>query len=112
MLVFDCPACGREARSVRESGAAFQTCPRCRSRLRVPATEAPVASPFEAPKPAADGSTFVPAPSALSLPATRFLQGELIVWVCRCGKERMARRNAPGRTDPCRKCGAVFQIPG
>lgn len=111
-LVFDCPTCGREARLARDDADALLTCPRCRSRLRVPATELVVAPRAEASRTAADRSTFVPAPAVLPLPATRFLQGELIVWVCRCGEERMARRSPPGATDPCRKCGAVFQIPG
>ncbi|MDR3633521.1 MAG: hypothetical protein P4L84_06775 [Isosphaeraceae bacterium] len=109
-LLFECPACGCEARTNREQGGQLVSCARCRSRLHVPPGRKSVASdlPAHAPVP----TTFVPAKSALPLPADRYLQGELIVWVCRCGEERMARRDQPGETGPCRKCGAVFEIPG
>lgn len=111
-LIFGCPTCGDEVTTSREHGGQRLTCPRCRSRLRVPPGGESTTPKPSARAAASETTTFVPAKGVLPLPASRYLQGELIVWVCRCGEERMARRDQPGETAPCRKCGAVFEIPG
>lgn len=111
-VLFDCPTCGRALSASREHGGQLLNCPRCRSRLEVPPGGEPKAPRPSAAAVPAEATTFVPAKGALPLPPSRYLQGELIVWVCRCGDERMARRDQPGETSPCRKCGAVFEIPG
>lgn len=111
-LLFECPACGLEAQTDREYGGRLLNCAGCGSRLRISPGRRPIARQPTAAAVPREPTTFVPAKGALPLPLNRYLQGELIVWVCRCGEERMTRRDQPGETAPCRKCGAVFEIPG